>query len=103
MVAHAPLRRTYSPNVGEGEFSEVELPPSGVLGSSLVETTSGPQQTPAERLTPPSEGRQDVLGTAVLAFREPLAQLIGDRSWHAIALEPAEQLLLAGGKLHPSR
>src|SRR5215203_1695428 len=58
-------------------------------------------ETPAERLTPPPEGRQDVLGAAVLALREPLAQLRDDRPRHTVALEPSEQLLLAGGKLHP--
>src|SRR5918993_995345 len=58
-------------------------------------------ETPAERLTPPSEGRQDVLGATVLAFREPLAQLRDDRTRHTVALEPSKQLLLAGGELHP--
>src|SRR3712207_5181851 len=55
----------------------------------------------SSRLTPPSQGRQDVLGTAVLAFRQPLAQLTDDRARHTVALEPSEQLLLAGGELHP--
>src|SRR5215204_5655425 len=53
-----------------------------------------------DRLKPPSEGRQDVLGAAVFAFRQPLAQLTDERAWHTVALEPAEQLLLAGGELH---
>jgi hypothetical protein len=38
------------------------------------------------RLTPPSQRRQDVLGAAILAFREPLAQLAEDRARHAVAL-----------------
>src|SRR5215204_4101684 len=57
-------------------------------------------ETPAERLTPPPEGRQDVLGAAVLALREPLAQLRDDRSRHTVTLEPSKQLLLTGGELH---
>src|SRR5829696_3866075 len=77
-----------------------ELRFNGVLRSSLVESSSLPQQTSAERLTPPPQGRQDVLGAAVLAFREPLAQLIGDRPRHTVALEPSKQLLLAGRELH---
>src|SRR5215211_6562625 len=48
----------------------------------------------------PSQGRQDVLSAAVLAFREPLAQLAGDRAGHTVALEPSEQFLLAGGEFH---
>src|SRR5215218_216340 len=52
------------------------------------------------RLTPPSQGRQYVLGDAVLAFREPLAQLADDRAGHTVALEPSEQLVFAGGELH---
>src|SRR5215208_5530206 len=51
------------------------------------------------RLTPPAQGGQDVLGAAVLAFRKPLAQLAEDRAWHPVALQPAKQLLLAGGEL----
>src|SRR5215211_5771972 len=57
-------------------------------------------ETPAERLTPRPQGRQDVLGTAVLALREALAQLRDDRPRHTVALESSEQLLLAGGELH---
>ena len=52
------------------------------------------------RLTAPSQSRQDVLGPTVLAFRKPLAQLADDRAWHTVALEPAEQLVFAGGELH---
>src|SRR5687767_7152265 len=81
-------------------FSEVELRLYGVLRRSLVESSSRPRQTPAERLTPPPQGRQDVLGAAVLALREPLAQLRDDRPRHTVALEPSKQLLLAGGELH---
>src|SRR3712207_1134874 len=54
----------------------------------------------SSQLTPPSQGRQDVLGTAVLAFRQPLAQLRDDQARHTVALEPSEQLLLAGGELY---
>src|SRR5829696_2192151 len=57
-------------------------------------------ETPAERLTPPPQGRQYILGAAVLALWEPLAQLRDDRPRHTVALEPAEQLLLTGGELH---
>jgi hypothetical protein len=39
-----------------------------------------------DRLTPPSQGRQDVLRAAVLAFREPLAQLADERARHTVAL-----------------
>src|SRR5215211_7579762 len=53
-----------------------------------------------DRLKPPSQGRQDLLGAAVFAFRQRLAQLTDERAWHTVALEPAEQLLLAGGELH---
>src|SRR5215217_778743 len=77
-----------------------ELCLGGILRSSLVESSSRSQQTPVERLTPPPQGRQDVLGAAILALREPLAQLTDDRPRHTVALEPAEQLLLAGGELH---
>src|SRR5829696_3576112 len=80
-----------------------ELRFNGVLRSSLVESSSQPQQTPAERLTPPPQGRQDVLGAAVLALWEPLAQLTYDRPRHTVALEPSKQLLLAGGNCTPSR
>jgi hypothetical protein len=38
-------------------------------------------------------------GAAVLAFREPLAQLADDRAGHTVALEPAEQLVFAAGAL----
>jgi hypothetical protein len=38
------------------------------------------------RLTPPSQGRQDVLGAAVLPFREPLAQLAEDRARYPVSL-----------------
>src|SRR5215211_617226 len=90
----------YSPECVEVKFSEVGLPLYGVLRSSLVESSSLPRQTPAERLTPSPQGRQDLLGAAVLALREPLAQLTDDRTWHTVALEPSKQLLLAGGELH---
>jgi hypothetical protein len=70
------------------------------LEDSPVESSSLTQQTASGRLTPPSQGRHYVLGAAVLAFREPLAQLADDRAWHTVALESAEQLLLAGGELH---
>src|ERR687898_3327615 len=88
----------YSPECVEGEFCELRL--YGVLRSSLAESSSQPQQTLAERLTPPLQGRQDVLGAAVLALRESLAQLRDDRTRHTVALEPSKQLLLAGGELH---
>jgi hypothetical protein len=64
------------------------------------ESSSLTQLTPSGRLTPPSQGRQYVLGAAILAFREPLAQLADDRAGHSVALEPSEQLLLASGELH---
>src|SRR5215203_870683 len=51
------------------------------------------------QLTPPAQGGQDALGTAVLAFRKPLAQLAEDRARHPVALQPAKQLLFAGGEL----
>jgi hypothetical protein len=71
-----------------------------------VESSSRPQQTPAERLTPPPQGRQDVLGTAVLAFREPLAQLTDERPSHTVALEPPNlpsSSSLQAGNWTPSR
>jgi hypothetical protein len=67
---------------------------------SPVESSSRTQQKASGRLTPPSQGRQDILGAAVLAFREPLAQLADERARHTVALQPAEQLLLAGGELY---
>src|SRR5215216_1820175 len=54
----------YSPECVEVEFSELRV--DGVLRSSLVESSSRSQQTPVERLTPPPQGRQDVLGAAIL-------------------------------------
>src|SRR5215212_5656643 len=57
-------------------------------------------ETPAQRLTPLSEGRQDILGTAVLALRDPPSQLRDERPRHTVALEPSEQLLLAGRELY---
>jgi hypothetical protein len=56
-----------------------------------------------DRLKPLSQSRQDVLGAAIFAFRQPLAQLADERARHTVALEPAEQLLLAGGELHACR
>src|SRR5918999_4125909 len=88
----------YSPECVEGKFCELRH--NGVLRSSLAESSSQPQQTLAERLTPPSEGRQDLLGAAVLALRKPLAQLRDDRTRHTVVLEPSEQLFLEGGELH---
>ncbi len=35
------------------------------------------------------------MGTAVLAFREPLTQLTEDRARRTVALEPSEHLLSA--------
>src|SRR5215203_498053 len=51
------------------------------------------------RLTPPTKSRQDVLGTAIFALWEPLAQLAEDHTRHPVALQPAEQHLLAGWEL----
>jgi hypothetical protein len=78
------------------------MPRRGVLGIAGVELLEirllafsgkfarGRPETAAadvgSRLTPPSQGRQDVLGAAVLAFREPLAQLAEDRARHPVAL-----------------
>jgi hypothetical protein len=50
-------------------------------------------------LTAPTQGRQDILRATILAFREPLAQLADDWARHPVALQPAEQLLLAGWEL----
>src|SRR3712207_6515412 len=90
-LSPGPSLCPYSPTCLEGEFRELRLYRS--LRSSSVESS--------RRLTPPSQGRQDVLGTAVLAFRQPLAQLTDDQARHTVALEPSEQLLLAGRELHP--
>src|SRR5918995_5070901 len=82
-------------------FSEVELPLYGVLekfARGELEPTA--PETPAERLTPPPQGRQYVLGAAVLTLREPLAQLRDDRPRHTVALERSQQFLLAGGEVH---
>jgi hypothetical protein len=81
----------YPPTFGEGRFRELHS--NGVLRRSSVESSS--------RLTPTSQGLQDVLGTAVLALRQPLAQLADYRARHAVVLEPPEHLLLAGGELNP--
>src|ERR671921_809590 len=91
--------KAYSPECVEGKFCELRH--DAVLRSSLVEKLEPTVADAAERLTPPSQGRQDLLGAAVLALREPLAQLRDDRPRHTVALEPSKQLLLAGGELHP--
>jgi hypothetical protein len=52
------------------------------------------------RLTSTSEGLQDVLGTAVFALWQPLAQLADDQAGNPVALEPHEQFVLAGGELY---
>src|SRR5215207_5032249 len=80
-----------------------ELRIDGVLGGSPVESSSRPQQTASGRLTPLSQGRQDVLGAAVLTFRESLAQLTDERARHAVALEPSEHSSLRAGNCTPSR
>jgi hypothetical protein len=86
----------YSPECVEGSFCEL-LRPNGVLRSSPVERVRAEPSRPGGRLTPPSQGHQDVLGTAVLALRQPLAQLTDYRAGHAVALEHPEHLLLLGG------
>jgi hypothetical protein len=76
----------------EGIFRELRV--DGVLSRKFV------RGRPSEsRLTSTSEGLQDVLGTAVFALRQPLAQLADDQARNPVALEPSEQFILAGGKL----
>lgn len=52
-----------------------------------------------DRLASLAQGGQDILRTTVLALREPLAQLVDDQARNPVALQPAKQLLLAGGEL----